>query len=93
MARILDSSFVYFPFGVGHRSCIGKHLQWYDCGNCHTLNIQKIHVDGGKVLLARLFQTYKAARFLLHKLAQYSQQHCSQDAVVPCRLTLRSSNQ
>ncbi|KAL5489562.1 hypothetical protein EMCRGX_G018671 [Ephydatia muelleri] len=41
--------FVYFPFSVGHRSCIGRHIA----------------MIGAKVILARLLQTFKLTLPLL----------------------------
>ncbi|KAL5473718.1 hypothetical protein EMCRGX_G028252 [Ephydatia muelleri] len=41
--KIRPGPFVYFPFGVGHRSCIGRHFAMIEA----------------KVILTRLLQTFK----------------------------------
>ncbi|KAL5473710.1 hypothetical protein EMCRGX_G028238 [Ephydatia muelleri] len=46
------SPFVYFPFSVGHRSCIGRHFAMIEA----------------KVILARFLQTFKVTLPLSYKL-------------------------
>ncbi len=84
------SSFVFFPFGLGHRSCIGKHfalvrstqlvrtrcsLLVYWC--MYILSLICLQMEA-KMILARLIQTYTKSRFpLAISLFVYRGQPCS----------------
>ncbi|KAL5497025.1 hypothetical protein EMCRGX_G013418 [Ephydatia muelleri] len=68
------SPFVYFPFGVGHRSCIGKHFAMIEA----------------KIILARLFQTFKVSLPLGYKVEVMEKGTRQPKGDVPCTLQCRS---
>ncbi|KAL5497028.1 hypothetical protein EMCRGX_G013421 [Ephydatia muelleri] len=70
------SPFVYFPFGVGHRSCIGKHFAMIEA----------------KIILARLFQTFKVSLPLGYKVEVMEKGTRQPKGDVPCTLQCRSNS-
>ncbi|XP_064388742.1 cholesterol 24-hydroxylase-like [Halichondria panicea] len=67
------SSFVYFPFGLGHRACIGKHFAMMEA----------------KMILARLIQTFKLTLPENYKLVVVSRGTLQPKDDVPCKVELR----
>eukprot|EP00731_Ephydatia_muelleri_P008733 Em0004g1071a len=89
------SPFVYFPFGVGHRSCIGKHLPWsrnvtYPVCMMAPFIVSLTSQIEAKIILARLFQTFKVSLPLGYKVEVMEKGTREPKGDVPCTLQCRS---
>ncbi|XP_064406607.1 cholesterol 24-hydroxylase-like [Halichondria panicea] len=66
------SSFVFFPFGLGHRSCIGKHFALMEA----------------KMILARLIQTYQVTLPSGYQLVRVQRTTMQPQDTVNCTIQL-----
>lgn len=69
------SSFVYFPFGLGHRACIGKHFALMEA----------------KMAFARLFQVYKIELPDRYELVPVLRTTLQPKDDIPCKLKHRKN--
>ena len=88
------SSFVFFPFGIGHRSCIGKHFALVT-KRLLTLMSQCLWYVSlqmeAKMILARLTQTFTLSLPPDYELVKIQRATIQPKGTVPCTLKLNSN--
>ena len=86
------NSFVYFPFGLGHRACIGKHFAMVSLhiyALAHSRTYHYYYQMEAKMAFARLFQTYEIELPENYELVVALRATVQPKDDIPCKLQCR----